>query len=615
MLIHGDAAPRTAVRPLPGIAGGKRSRLRASSLARRTRAGLRAAAGAQLGEGVALDLADPLAGQAEVPADLVERPRPAVVQAEAHPEDPRLPLGQRRPAPRRARPELLPLHGSRRATRVVGTRSPRTAAVVADGASSDTGVAAERRISATRGGHRGRLGDLLGERSRPSAWVSSRWVRVTLDSSARCTGRRTVRPCSAIAAPDRLADPPGRVGGELVALGVVELLDGADQAEVALLDDVQQRQPAVRRSFLATRHDQPQVGAHHVRFARGAVLGDQRQVGRRMRGRHPLAGGVPAEQLGGEQAGLDPLGELDLLGGGEQRGRGRSRPGRPGPGRPGGGSSSASGLSSSGTTVAAVAVAVVVASATGSSSSCGTTVAGSTGASVGAAASSAALREAGRRGLAGAAVIAGSPAAGSTAGVTASSTTRSGAEVVRTGAFAGASERSMVPERSVLPVRDVASTVRPAGRLALLGRRAGCRTGRRGAALGPGALTGHALVPIDGACLGEAAQHGAGLGRADPGLLEGGAQLLEGEGTLRCAAHAEQRLDDVGGAGSGGQGGSPASGWCDGDPEECTACTVCTTCAHSVSGRGGPRGLGRTCRCAWSGERLTPKACSAPLHP
>src|SRR5215212_611357 len=39
---------------------------------------------------------------------------------------------------------------------------------------------------------------------------------------------------------DRLADPPRRVGGELEALAVVELLRGAYQAERALLDEIQE---------------------------------------------------------------------------------------------------------------------------------------------------------------------------------------------------------------------------------------------------------------------------------------------------------------------------------------------------------------------------------------
>ena len=61
------------------------------------------------------------------------------------------------------------------------------------------------------------------------------------------------------AAGDRLAHPPGGVGGELVALGVVELLDRADQAGVALLDQVQHRHLAA--AVLAGDGDhQPQVG-------------------------------------------------------------------------------------------------------------------------------------------------------------------------------------------------------------------------------------------------------------------------------------------------------------------------------------------------------------------
>ncbi len=43
---------------------------------------------------------------------------------------------------------------------------------------------------------------------------------------------------------DRLPDPPGRVGGELVALGVVELLDRADETQVALLDQIQKEHAA-----------------------------------------------------------------------------------------------------------------------------------------------------------------------------------------------------------------------------------------------------------------------------------------------------------------------------------------------------------------------------------
>src|SRR6266542_66578 len=56
--------------------------------------------------------------------------------------------------------------------------------------------------------------------------------------------RQTDRPRAAVSRPtgDRLADPPGRVGRELEALAPVELLDRAQQPEIALLDQVDQRQ-------------------------------------------------------------------------------------------------------------------------------------------------------------------------------------------------------------------------------------------------------------------------------------------------------------------------------------------------------------------------------------
>ena len=85
---------------------------------------------------------------------------------------------------------------------------------------------------------------------------------------------------------DRLADPPGRVGREAVAAAPVELLDGADQAEDALLDQVEQRQLGAL-VLLGDRDDQPQVGVDH-----------------------PV--------LGVEVAALDALGELDLLVGRQQ---------------------------------------------------------------------------------------------------------------------------------------------------------------------------------------------------------------------------------------------------------------------------------------------------------
>src|SRR3954468_24813912 len=80
---------------------------------------------------------------------------------------------------------------------------------------------------------------------------------------------------------DRLADPPGRVGRELEALAVVELLRRADETEGALLDEVQERQALVA-VVLRDGDDEPQVGLDHL-------------------------------LLRVEVASLDALGEIDLL--------------------------------------------------------------------------------------------------------------------------------------------------------------------------------------------------------------------------------------------------------------------------------------------------------------
>src|SRR5262249_6262561 len=85
---------------------------------------------------------------------------------------------------------------------------------------------------------------------------------------------------------DRLADPPGRVGRELEALAVVELLRGADEAERALLDQVEEGEPLVA-VVLRDRDDEAEVGLDHL-------------------------------LLGVEVTALDPLREVDLLLGREE---------------------------------------------------------------------------------------------------------------------------------------------------------------------------------------------------------------------------------------------------------------------------------------------------------
>jgi hypothetical protein len=84
------------------------------------------------------------------------------------------------------------------------------------------------------------------ETSRPSLRLRSRSVRlILLTWSTTWTGQAHGAALVGDRAGDRLADPPRRVGRELEALAVVELLRGADEPERPLLDEVEERQAPV----------------------------------------------------------------------------------------------------------------------------------------------------------------------------------------------------------------------------------------------------------------------------------------------------------------------------------------------------------------------------------
>ena len=72
---------------------------------------------------------------------------------------------------------------------------------------------------------------------------------------------------------DRLADPPGGVGRELVAAPPLELVDGLHQADVAFLDQVEEQESAVR-VLLRDRDHEPQVRLDQL--ALGAVRAHRR---------------------------------------------------------------------------------------------------------------------------------------------------------------------------------------------------------------------------------------------------------------------------------------------------------------------------------------------------
>jgi hypothetical protein len=69
-------------------------------------------------------------------------------------------------------------------------------------------------------------------------------------------------------AADRLANPPRRVGRKLEAAPELKAIDGLHQADVAFLNQVEERQPAPRVAF-RDRHDQPQIGFEQFAFRFG----------------------------------------------------------------------------------------------------------------------------------------------------------------------------------------------------------------------------------------------------------------------------------------------------------------------------------------------------------
>ena len=70
---------------------------------------------------------------------------------------------------------------------------------------------------------------------------------------------------------DSLANPPGRVGGELEALAVVKLLHRLDQAQIPLLNQIQEQHPAAH-IMLGDGHHQAQIGLGELALGFVALL-------------------------------------------------------------------------------------------------------------------------------------------------------------------------------------------------------------------------------------------------------------------------------------------------------------------------------------------------------
>src|SRR6266540_1879335 len=227
--------------------------------------------GASLGvaqrlEGAALELADALTGTPHHRADLLQGQWRARVQPE--PQDQHLPLAfgkraehlsQRLPAERLGRQltridgplvlqEVLQL-GAAVADRAV-QRGDRVRAVLQTRHLLDRHVQLSGQLRVARV-----AAELGTQPGLAAAQPADPLIHVH---------RQTDRPRAAVSRPtgDRLADPPGRVGRELEALAPVELLDRAQQPEIALLDQVDQRQAGAGEAPRDRDH-QTEIGLDH----------------------------------------------------------------------------------------------------------------------------------------------------------------------------------------------------------------------------------------------------------------------------------------------------------------------------------------------------------------
>src|SRR5438093_3193393 len=221
----------------------------------------------QLAQRLRLDLADALAGDGEVLAHFLQRVLRAVAQAEAHLDD--LLLARRERLEERLglllQVDVDNRLGRRDHVAVLDEVAQMRILLLADRRLQRDGLLRDLQDLADlrdRDVHplgdllRGRLAaQLLHQRPRRADQLVDRLDHVHRDAD---------RPgLVGDGAGDGLADPPRGVGRELVAALVLELVHGLHQADVALLDQVQELQPAVR-VLLGDGDDQAKVGLHQL---------------------------------------------------------------------------------------------------------------------------------------------------------------------------------------------------------------------------------------------------------------------------------------------------------------------------------------------------------------
>src|SRR5215470_752487 len=273
----------------------------------------------QLGHHLALDLPDALARQPETAADLVQGARLTVVEAVPHADDLLLAVLKGGQHPAQVVLQQAGDHGGLGVGRlgVLDEVAKRRLLLVADRHVQAHRVArVVEQVGDLLDGQPGALGQFL-----VGGLAAKQLVELTLEPGElvdlldKVHGQPDGAALVGHAARDGLADPPRRVGGELEALGVVELLHGPNEPEVALLDEVEQRHAASGVALGQADH-QPQIGLEQVPFGPLAVPYDGLQVGELDVGQ--ARRGV--QHVPGEHARLDAFGQLDLLLCGQQRG-------------------------------------------------------------------------------------------------------------------------------------------------------------------------------------------------------------------------------------------------------------------------------------------------------
>ena len=223
-----------------------------------------AAGVAELGQGLGLDLADTLARDAKLAADFLERTGMSVDKAKAQLDNLALTIGKRV----EHLGELLLQHGEagsigrNDSLGVLDEVAQLGILFLADGGLERHGLLRNLLNLADAVGAHVHLGtDLLGGRVATQILKElALHADELVDSLDHMHGNTDGTGLVGDSARNGLTDPPRGVRGELEALLVVELLDGANQTEVALLDQVKE-QHAAADIALGDGDDQTQVCA------------------------------------------------------------------------------------------------------------------------------------------------------------------------------------------------------------------------------------------------------------------------------------------------------------------------------------------------------------------